>query len=142
MQILWRPLGVGFYCRSFAKSPFFLSICSPMANSIYFSLCSKFDICSLCSHSIWICATFSPHRAYRVAKQHIEPKAISSDTKWHISMLKLLFAKTNNSFNVSGMRKQIKAKYFACSVTVFFKTLDIPCKCCGITRNVDYSFWR
>ncbi len=43
-----------------------------------------------------------PRRAYRVAKQHIEPQAISSDTKWHISMLKLLFAETNNSFNVSG----------------------------------------
>ena len=42
-----------------------------------------------------------PRRAYRVAKQHIEPQAISSDTKWHISMLKLLFAETNNSFNMA-----------------------------------------
>ena len=70
-----------------------------MANSIYFSLHSKFDICSFHSHSIWICATFLPRRAYRVAKQHIEPQVISSDTKWHISMLKLLFAKTNSSFD-------------------------------------------
>ena len=49
-----------------------------------------------------------PRRAYRVAKQHIEPQAISSDTKWHISMLKLLFAKTDNSFNVSCHREKIK----------------------------------
>ncbi len=34
-QILWRLLGVGSYCRPFDKSPFFLSICSPMANSIF-----------------------------------------------------------------------------------------------------------
>ena len=47
-----------------------------------------------------------PRRAYRVAKQHIEPQAISSDTKWHISMLKLLFADTNNSFNVGQDSKR------------------------------------
>ena len=47
-----------------------------------------------------------PRRAYRVAKQHIEPQAISSDTKWHLSMLKLLFAKTNNSFNVGHKTKR------------------------------------
>ena len=34
--------------------------------------------------------------------------AISSDTKWHISMLKLLFAETNNSFNVRCSREHIK----------------------------------
>ena len=51
-------------------------------------------------------------RAYRVAKQHIEPQAISSDTKWHISMLKLLFAKTNNSFNVSRIRKHVEGSDF------------------------------
>ena len=78
-----------------------------MANSIYFSLHSKFDICSFHSHSIWICATFSLRRAYRVAMQHIEPQAISSDTKWHISMLKLLFAETNNSFNMPCSGKKI-----------------------------------
>ena len=48
----------------------------------------------------------SPRRAYRVAEQHIELKAISSDTKWHISMLKLLFVKTNNSFNMGQDSKR------------------------------------
>ena len=96
---------------------FILSICSPMANSIYFSLHSKFDICSFHSHSIWICATFLPRRAYRVAKQHIEPQAISSDTKWHISMLKLLFAKTNNSFNIA------KVGYLDCKFYGVFSEL-------------------
>ena len=48
----------------------------------------------------------SPRRAYRVAEQHIELKAISSDTKWHISMLKLLFVKTNNSFNMGQGSKK------------------------------------
>ena len=50
-----------------------------------------------------------PRRVYRVAKQHIEPQAISSDTKWHISMLKLLFAETNNSFNMPRIREHIKS---------------------------------
>ena len=79
MQILWRPLGVGFYCRSFDKSPFFLSICcfatrykTPTVcryvatqldiNTYGVSICCfatryllalrAIDICSLRSHSI------------------------------------------------------------------------------------------
>ena len=73
MQILWRPLGVGSCCRSFAKSPFFLSICcfatryktptvcryvasqldmfSLCSNSIYFSLRTKFDMLPLATMS-------------------------------------------------------------------------------------------
>ena len=60
-----------------------------------------------------------PRRAYRVAKQHIEPQAISSDTKWHISMLKLLFAKANNSFNMVGMWKQVNGLNFCYLIAVF-----------------------
>ena len=45
--------------------------------------------------------------------------AISSDTKWHISMLKLLFAETNNSFNVFGLREHVVGLYlFDCVIPV------------------------
>ena len=97
LQIQLHLHGVGSYCRSFDKTPFFLSICSQMANSIYFSLHSKFDICSFNSHSIWICANFSPRRAYRVAKQHIESQTYRATRQRRISTLSLRVRHTTDS---------------------------------------------
>ena len=82
-----------------------------------------------------------PRRAYRVAKQHIEPQAISSDTKWHISMLKLLFAETNNSFNVPCPRKKIESPHRVAFITVFLESFYVSSKCCRIAGDVNYFSW-
>ena len=83
-----------------------------------------------------------PRRAYRVAEQHIEPQAISSDTKWHISMLKLLFAETNNSFNMLCMRKHIDALDFVYLIAVFGQSNKVTGEGFGVAGDVNYTLWR
>ena len=77
-----------------------------------------------------------PHRAYRVAKQHIEPKAISSDTKWHISMLKLLFVETNNSFNMSRAREKIDGGDGAEGIAQGGEQGAVSCQGIGVAGDV------
>ena len=84
-------------------------------------------------------STSRPRRAYRVAKQHIEPKAISSDTKWHISMLKLLFVETNNSFNVPCSWKHIYRCNATDCISQFLKYSAVACEGIGVAGNVDNS---
>ena len=84
----------------------------------------------------------SPRRAYRVTEQHIEPKAISSDTKWHISMLKLLFVETNDRFDMACMRKHINALDLFYLIAVFSKGSKVAGEGFGVTGDIYNALWR
>ena len=148
-----RPLGVGFYCRSFAKSPFFLSIHSTYGASIccyatrYVFATLKLDICSFHSHSIcclWQRVSIAP---FLLAPQGISSALapyrvadISSDASAaHIDVEPT--CETHDGLDVPCHREQIKGVNRVCIISHFSEENDVSCESFGVAGDIYYPLW-
>ena len=145
------------FFRHISKSFLFVNI-EHYVSGAYRRRNKRVDMFSLCSNSIyahgvriryisrtarkskWIAPPL-PHRAYRVAKQHIEPKAISSITSVvHIDVESS--CQRHHGFDMPCHREHIHRINLAGKVAVKDESFHITCKGFGVAGDIDYLSWR